>query len=116
MTKEVRTLVRGFDTCFYQRTPHNLGNGLREPEPDERSVARENLVLYAAKTGYGIALHYAACGISGDANPSDTDRRLTRAVSLAASTMQIQFLDHLIMGAPAEGRAGYFSFKEAGLL
>jgi DNA repair protein RadC len=53
---------------------------------------------------------------SGDANPSDTDLRLTRSISLAASTMQIQFLDHLIMGAPAEGRAGYFSFKEAGLL
>ena len=46
----------------------------------------------------------------------NTDLRLTRSVSLAASTMQIQFLDHLIMGAPAEGRAGYFSFKEAGLL
>jgi hypothetical protein len=30
--------------------------------------------------------------------------------------MQIQSLDHLIMGAPAEGRTGYFSFKEAGLL
>jgi hypothetical protein len=30
--------------------------------------------------------------------------------------MQIQFLDHLIMGAPADCRAGYFSFKEAGLL
>ena len=42
--------------------------------------------------------------------------RLTRAVSLAASTMQIQLLDHLIMGAPSDGRAGYFSFKEAGLL
>jgi DNA repair protein RadC len=53
---------------------------------------------------------------SGDATPSDTDRRLTRSVSLAASTMQIQFLDHLIMGAPADCRAGYFSFKEAGLL
>jgi hypothetical protein len=35
---------------------------------------------------------------------------------MAASTMQIQFLDHLIIGAPAEGRAAYFSFKEAGLL
>jgi DNA repair protein RadC len=46
------------------------------------------------------------------------DRRLTRAASLAATTMQIQLLDHLIMGAPAEAdaRAGYFSFKEAGLL
>jgi DNA repair protein RadC len=53
---------------------------------------------------------------SGDATPSDTDHRLTRSVSLAASTMQIQFLDHLIMGAPADCRAGYFSFKEAGLL
>jgi RadC-like JAB domain len=42
--------------------------------------------------------------------------RLTRAVSSAATTMQIQFFDHLIMGTPAEGRAGYFSFKEAGLL
>jgi DNA repair protein RadC len=48
--------------------------------------------------------------------PSDADRRLTRAASLAATTMQIQMLDH--MGAPAEAdaRAGYFSFMEAGLL
>jgi DNA repair protein RadC len=53
---------------------------------------------------------------SGDANPSDADRRLTHSVNMAASTMQIQFLDHLIMGAPAEGRVGYFSFKEADLL
>jgi DNA repair protein RadC len=53
---------------------------------------------------------------SGDATPSDADRRLTRTASLAATTMQIQMLDHLIMGAPAAGRAGYFSFKEAGLL
>ena len=55
---------------------------------------------------------------SGDATPSDADGRLTRAASLAATTMQIQLLDHLIMGAPAEAdaRAGYFSFKEAGLL
>jgi DNA repair protein RadC len=41
---------------------------------------------------------------------------LTRAASLAATTMQIQMLDHLIMAAPADGRAGYFSFKEVGLL
>jgi DNA repair protein RadC len=53
---------------------------------------------------------------SGDANPSDSDLRLTRSASLAATAMQIQFLDHLIMGAPADCRAGYFSFKEAGLL
>jgi hypothetical protein len=44
VTKEVRTLVRGFGTCFYQRTPHDLGDRLREPEPDEGSmVTDENL-------------------------------------------------------------------------
>jgi RadC-like JAB domain len=50
------------------------------------------------------------------AKDAPTDRRLTRSVSLAASTMQIRFLDHLIMGSPAEGRAGHFSFKETGRL
>jgi len=30
--------------------------------------------------------------------------------------LQIQFLDHIILGSPQEGRAGYFSFKEAGIL
>ena len=30
--------------------------------------------------------------------------------------MQIQMLDHVIVGAPAIGRAGYFSFKEVGVI
>jgi len=30
--------------------------------------------------------------------------------------MHIQMLDHVIIGAPADGRSGYFSFKETGLL
>jgi hypothetical protein len=30
--------------------------------------------------------------------------------------LQIQMLDHVIVGAPAIGRAGYFSFKEAGVI
>src|SRR5258708_37652240 len=30
--------------------------------------------------------------------------------------LQIQMLDHVIVGAPAAGQPGYFSFKEAGTL
>jgi DNA repair protein RadC len=41
---------------------------------------------------------------------------LTRTASLAATTMQIQLLDHLIMAPRPDGRGGYFSFKEVGLL
>jgi DNA repair protein RadC len=53
---------------------------------------------------------------SGDVAPSDTDLRLTRRVSDVSRLIDIKMLDHVIMGTPAEGRSGYFSFKEAGLL
>jgi DNA repair protein RadC len=53
---------------------------------------------------------------SGDPAPSDADLRLTRRVAECARMLQVQFLDHIILGSPQEGRAGYFSFKEAGIL
>ena len=56
---------------------------------------------------------YAACGISGDPNPSEADLRPTRRLNEAARILQIQMLDHVIIGDPMNGRLGYFSFKEA---
>jgi DNA repair protein RadC len=54
---------------------------------------------------------------SGDPDPSDADRRLTRRIKDAADLFNIVFLDHLIIGTPAEGRSQpYFSFRECALL
>ena len=53
---------------------------------------------------------------SGDPTPSQADHSLTRRLAEAAELLQIKLLDHIIVGAPAEGRAPYFSFKEAGVL
>jgi DNA repair protein RadC len=53
---------------------------------------------------------------SGDASPSQTDHGLTRRLAEAAELLQIKLLDHIIIGAPTERSAGYFSFKEAGVL
>ena len=53
---------------------------------------------------------------SGDPNPSEADIRLTRRINEAARILQIQFLDHVIIGQPMNGRQGYFSFKEAGIV
>jgi len=54
---------------------------------------------------------------SGDASPSQADHSLTRRLAEAADLLQIKLLDHIIIGAPADGNAaGYFSFKEAGVL
>ena len=53
---------------------------------------------------------------SGDPSPSQADHSLTRRLAEAAELLQIKLLDHIIIGAPADGRLPYFSFKEAGVL
>jgi DNA repair protein RadC len=53
---------------------------------------------------------------SGDAAPSEADMRLTRRILEASRILQLQLLDHVIIGMPAPGRSSYFSFKEAGVI
>ena len=53
---------------------------------------------------------------SGDPSPSEADLRLTRRLSEAARILQIQLLDHVVIGQPMNGHQGYFSFKEAGII
>jgi DNA repair protein RadC len=53
---------------------------------------------------------------SGDPNPSDADMRLTRHINEAARVLHISFLDHVIVGQPAPGQRGYFSFKKASII
>jgi DNA repair protein RadC len=53
---------------------------------------------------------------SGDPTPSQSDHSLTRRLAEAAELLQIKLLDHIVIGAPAEGRQPYFSFKEAGVI
>jgi DNA repair protein RadC len=53
---------------------------------------------------------------AGDPSPSLNDTKVTKKVHEASETMQVRFIDHVIIGRPAEGRSGYFSYREAGLL
>ncbi len=53
---------------------------------------------------------------SGDPAPSQADHRLTRQLSEAARLLQINLVDHLVIGSPEGGRQPYFSFRDAGCL
>ena len=54
---------------------------------------------------------------SGNPQPSDADLRVTRQMKDAGHLLQIELLDHVVLGAPsAKNEKGYFSFKDAGLL
>jgi len=53
---------------------------------------------------------------SGDPQPSEADRRLTRKLSEAGTLLQIPLVDHVIIGTKRGAMSPYFSFREAGLL
>ncbi len=53
---------------------------------------------------------------SGDPSPSDADRKLTARLTEAARLLQVQLLDHVILGSPDNGRTPWFSFKQLGLI
>ena|ERR1700733_11579077 len=53
---------------------------------------------------------------SGDPSPSEADIRLTRRLSEGARILQVQFVDHLIVGSQIARKSPYFSLKEAGLV
>jgi DNA repair protein RadC len=53
---------------------------------------------------------------SGDPSPSEADLRLTRRIKEASRVLELNLIDHVIIGSPAPGRSSYFSFKEGGVI
>jgi DNA repair protein RadC len=54
---------------------------------------------------------------SGNPQPSDADLHVTRRMKEAGALLQIELLDHVILGAPSKDNAkSFFSFKNEGLL
>jgi DNA repair protein RadC len=80
------------------------------------SIAHPRDVFRPAVISSAYAVIVAHNHPSGDPSPSQSDHSLTRRLAQAAELLQIKLLDHIIIGAPAEGRLPYFSFKEAGVL
>src|SRR5947207_3552723 len=90
---------------------------------EEVSLGSVNESIAHPRDVFRPALIYSAYAVvvvhnhpSGDPSPSQADHSLTRRLREAAELLQIKLLDHVIIGAPAEGRLPYFSFKEMGAL
>jgi DNA repair protein RadC len=117
MAPEMRTLhkeslrVMLLDTRYHLIGRHEVSLGsVNESIAHPRDVFRPAVVASAYAV---IVVHNHP---SGDPSPSQSDHSLTRRLAEAAELLQIKLLDHVIIGAPAEGWQPYFSFKEAGVL
>jgi DNA repair protein RadC len=67
-------------------------------------------VAETALQNKAAAVVFAQNHANGNVHPSDHDKTLTRALVLAAQTLQIKVLDHLIVSADS-----VFSFRKEGL-
>jgi DNA repair protein RadC len=95
---------------------HHIGTQEVSLGSVNESIAHPRDVFRPAIVASAYAVIVAHNHPSGDPSPSQSDHSLTRRLIEAAELLQIKLLDHVIIGAPAEGRQPYFSFKEAGVL
>lgn len=90
-----------------------MSNGIEELEQGtiDRAAVYPRRVIEAALRRNAAALIFAHNHPNGNVQPSEQDKVLTRALVLAAQTVQIKVLDHLIVSADQ-----VFSFRKEGLL
>lgn len=99
------------DTKLRPKGYHVVSVGtLNETIAHPREVFRPAILMSA----YGLIL--AHNHPSGDHAPSQADQRMTRQMAEAARLLQIQLIDHVIIGIADGTRQPYFSFREAGYL
>jgi DNA repair protein RadC len=79
-------------------------------------LARSREVFKPALVFSAVAFIMVHNHPSGDPSPSEADLRLTRRIVEASRILQLQLIDHVIIGSPAPGRNSYFSFKEGGVI
>jgi DNA repair protein RadC len=75
------------------------------------TVIDVRLVLKSALEKYATSLIFAHNHPSGNLDPSEADKRITRQLKQAAAIMEIPVIDHLIVT-----QSSYFSFADEGLL
>jgi DNA repair protein RadC len=81
------------------------------------TVAQPREIFRPAIVGAAYALVVMHNHPSGDPQPSEADRRLTRRIAEAGTLLQMPLVDHVIVGKQRDPeKAPYFSFREAGLL
>ncbi len=99
----------GYLDSGYRLSPDGVET-LEEGTVDRANVYPRKVVEAALRRG-AAALIFAHNHPNGTVQPSEQDKLLTRALVLAATTVQIKVLDHLII-SPDE----VFSFRKEGLL
>ena len=107
--ESVRVILLNTKMALLQQREIFRGS-VNESVAHPREILREALVHSAAAF---VVVHNHP---SGDPMPSEADRRFTMRLRDAAGMLMINFVDHVIIGLPREGKSPFFSFRQTGLI
>lgn len=102
-----------FEVAYLDSAGRLLRDGVERLEEGtvDRATVYPRRILEAALRRNAAALVVAHNHPNGEVNPSEQDKLLTRALTLAATTVSVRLLEHLVVSPDK-----VFSFREAGLL
>lgn len=109
-------MQEAFYCVHLDRKNHPLGRQLITLGTATSTLVSPKEVFRGAILSGATAIVVAHNHPSGDPAPSQADITVTRALRNAAKILDIELLDHVVVGdkkSDPQGR-GYFSFKEAG--
>lgn len=84
--------------------------GFTETQVDIRQI------FYHALESKAVAVAVAHNHPSGNLQPSQSDKNLTKHIEEAGKILKIKLIEHLIVGIRPDGKPDYYSFTEHGLL
>src|SRR5688572_32302765 len=111
-------MQEAFYCVYLDRKNHPLGRHLVTLGTLDSTLVTPREVFRGAILSGASALVVAHNHPSGDPAPSAADVQITRVLREAAKIIDIELLDHVIVGDPkADPKSlGFFSFREAGYL
>ena len=115
---EENPMQEAFYCVYLDRKNHPLGRHLITLGTVDSTVVAPREVFRGAILASASALIVAHNHPSGDPAPSQADIRVTRMLREAAKVLQIELVDHVIVGDVKSDPLcrGFFSFREAGHL
>jgi DNA repair protein RadC len=115
---EENPMQEAFYCVYLDRKNHPLGRHLITLGTATSTLVSPKEVFRGAILSGATAIVVAHNHPSGDPSPSSADIQVTRGLREAAKILEIELLDHVVVGdakSDPQGR-GYFAFREAGYL